>query len=233
MKFVRKYLDDIRSTAVRHASKIRVKTGVTKGGKIVALHVNALFDGGAYAAGKVIPTILPGPETKFPYGDSEPASRAHGGLYELGAGRLHARAGRHPMRVRRRVGDRSRRARTRHRAAGIPHAQLRARRRTRRRGPLVLGGARRRSARTCSSASPAGARRCRPAAAAASRSPCGTSASGKSSLNLLLMPNGNIEVHTGTTEQGMGILTVLESRRRRRSGHRSRRACASAAAAPT
>jgi CO/xanthine dehydrogenase Mo-binding subunit len=32
---------------------------------------------------------------------------------------------------------------------------------------------------------------------------------GKSTLNLLLMPNGNVEVHTGTTEQGMGILTVL------------------------
>ena len=68
VKFVRNYLDDIRSTTVRHASKITVRTGVTAEGKIIAFHVKALFDGGAYAAGKVIPTILPGPETKFPYG---------------------------------------------------------------------------------------------------------------------------------------------------------------------
>jgi CO/xanthine dehydrogenase Mo-binding subunit len=68
VKFVRSYLDDIRSTTVRHASKITVRTGVTGEGKVIAFHVKALFDGGAYAAGKVIPTILPGPETKFPYG---------------------------------------------------------------------------------------------------------------------------------------------------------------------
>jgi len=67
VKFVRNYLDDIRSTTVRHASKIRVKTGVTNDGKMTAIELNALFDGGAYAAGKVIPTILPGAISKLPY----------------------------------------------------------------------------------------------------------------------------------------------------------------------
>lgn len=32
---------------------------------------------------------------------------------------------------------------------------------------------------------------------------------GKTSLNVVLMPSGNLEVRTGTTEQGMGIFTVL------------------------
>jgi CO/xanthine dehydrogenase Mo-binding subunit len=68
VKFVRAYVDDIRSTNVRHASKVTVRIGVSNAGKFSALDVRALFDGGAYAAGKVIPTIVPGPETKSPYG---------------------------------------------------------------------------------------------------------------------------------------------------------------------
>jgi CO/xanthine dehydrogenase Mo-binding subunit len=68
VKFVRAYVDDIRSTNVRHASKVTVTFGVSHAGKFSALDVRALFDGGAYAAGKVIPTIVPGPDTKSPYG---------------------------------------------------------------------------------------------------------------------------------------------------------------------
>jgi CO/xanthine dehydrogenase Mo-binding subunit len=68
VKFVRSYVDDIRSTNVRHASKVTVRFGVSANGKFNALDVRALYDGGAYAAGKVIPTILPGPDTKSPYG---------------------------------------------------------------------------------------------------------------------------------------------------------------------
>ncbi len=68
IKFVRAYLDDVRSTNVRHASKVSVTTGIAKDGKILAQSVRARYDGGAYAAAKVIPTILPGPDTKQPYG---------------------------------------------------------------------------------------------------------------------------------------------------------------------
>lgn len=68
VKHVRTYNDDIRSTATRHAAKIRVKTGVRNDGTITAQDVTVVYDGGAYAAGKVIPNILPGGDTKLPYG---------------------------------------------------------------------------------------------------------------------------------------------------------------------
>jgi carbon-monoxide dehydrogenase large subunit len=67
VKCVRSYNDDLRSTNVRHASRTRVRTGVRNDGTIVAQDVNVLFDGGAFAAGKVVPTILPGQNPKLPY----------------------------------------------------------------------------------------------------------------------------------------------------------------------
>ncbi|HEY5348857.1 MAG TPA: xanthine dehydrogenase family protein molybdopterin-binding subunit [Candidatus Lustribacter sp.] len=67
VKCVRSYNDDLRSTNVRHASRTHVRTGVLNDGTIVAQDVNVLFDGGAFAAGKVIPTILPGQNPKLPY----------------------------------------------------------------------------------------------------------------------------------------------------------------------
>ena len=67
VKYVRSYLDDIRSTTIRHASFTTSRIGVTNDGKIVALELRTLYDGGAYAAGKIIPTILPGQVPKLPY----------------------------------------------------------------------------------------------------------------------------------------------------------------------
>ena len=67
VKCVRSYVDDLRSTNVRHASRTRVRTGVMNDGTIVAQDVNVLFDGGAFAAGKVLPTVLPGQNPKLPY----------------------------------------------------------------------------------------------------------------------------------------------------------------------
>jgi CO/xanthine dehydrogenase Mo-binding subunit len=208
VKFVRNYLDDIRSTTIRHASKITVKTGVDKDGKVIALHVNALFDGGAYAAGKVIPTILPGPETKFPYGipnqilertavytNSVPGGfmRAPGDIQCVFAAEsaidLVARElGIEPLEFRMlncaREGDLD--------VEG--HSYLAAR------GAEVLEVLKRES----HWGTPLPPGRGRGVAFAVRHIGVG-----KSSLNLLLMPGGNVEVHTGTTEQGMGILTVL------------------------
>ncbi len=208
VKFVRKYLDDIRSTNVRHASKITVKTGVTNDGKMTALHVNALFDGGAYAAGKVIPTILPGPETKFPYGipnqslertavytNTVPGGfmRAPGDIQcvfaaESAIDLIARELGIEPLEFRMlncaREGELD--------VEG--HSYLAAR------GAEVLDVLKRESG--WGTPLPDGKGR---GVAFAVRH-IGV---GKSSLNLLLMPSGNIEVHTGTTEQGMGILTVL------------------------
>jgi CO/xanthine dehydrogenase Mo-binding subunit len=67
VKCVRSYTDDIRSTNVRHAARTRIRTGVMNDGTIVAQDVDVLFDGGAFAAGKVLPTILPSLDPKLPY----------------------------------------------------------------------------------------------------------------------------------------------------------------------
>jgi CO/xanthine dehydrogenase Mo-binding subunit len=208
VKFVRTYLDDIRSTTVRHASKITVRTGVAKGGKIIALHVNALFDGGAYAAGKVIPTILPGPETKFPYGipnqslertsvytNSVPGGfmRAPGDIQcvfaaESAIDLVACELGIEPLEFRMlncaREGELD--------VEG--HTYLAAR------GAEVLEVLKRESG--WGTALPDGKGR---GVAFAVRH----IGAGKTTLNLVLTPAGNLEVHTGTTEQGMGILTVL------------------------
>jgi CO/xanthine dehydrogenase Mo-binding subunit len=208
VKFVRTYLDDIRSTTVRHASKITVRTGVTNDGKVIALHLNAIFDGGAYAAGKVIPTILPGPETKFPYGipnqslertavytNSVPGGfmRAPGDIQCVFAAEsamdLVARElGIEPLEFRMlncaREGELD--------VEG--HSYLAAR------GAEVLDVLKRESG--WGTPLPEGKGR---GVAFAVRH----IGAGKTSLNLLLMASGKIEVHTGTTEQGMGILTLL------------------------
>jgi CO/xanthine dehydrogenase Mo-binding subunit len=208
VKFVRNYLDDIRSTNVRHASKITVRTGVTAGGKMIALHVNAIFNGGAYAAGKVIPTILPGPETKFPYGipnqslertavytNTVPGGfmRAPGDIQCVFAAEsaidLVARElGIEPLEFRMlncaREGDLD--------VEG--HSYLAAR------GTEVLDVLKRESGY----ATPLAAGKGRGVAFAVRHI-----GAGKTSLNVVLGISGDVEVHTGTTEQGMGILTVL------------------------
>jgi carbon-monoxide dehydrogenase large subunit len=67
VKHVRTHADDVRSTHVRHASTTRVRLGVSNAGKIVALDMRTLFDGGAYAGGKPGPWLLPGRAPKIPY----------------------------------------------------------------------------------------------------------------------------------------------------------------------
>jgi CO/xanthine dehydrogenase Mo-binding subunit len=67
VKHVRTYLDDIQSTNVRHASKITFRSGVDAQGKFVAFDAKIVFDGGAYAAGKPVPQLIPGVTPKTPY----------------------------------------------------------------------------------------------------------------------------------------------------------------------
>ena len=59
IKAVRSYLDDMRSTNVRHAATVTLKTAVTADGMIAAMNGRVVFNGGAFGAGKPIPTILP------------------------------------------------------------------------------------------------------------------------------------------------------------------------------
>ena len=67
VKYVRTHADDVRSTHTRHASKTRVRMGLMKDGTIEAFDVRVLFDGGAYAAGKPVPWLMPGLPPKLPY----------------------------------------------------------------------------------------------------------------------------------------------------------------------
>ena len=55
VRAVTRYADELATLNPRHASRIRLRTGVDADGRIVAHESNALFDGGAYAAGK--PTV--------------------------------------------------------------------------------------------------------------------------------------------------------------------------------
>jgi CO/xanthine dehydrogenase Mo-binding subunit len=55
VRAVTRYADELTTTNPRHASRIRLRTGVDADGRIVAHDSHALFDGGAYAAGK--PTV--------------------------------------------------------------------------------------------------------------------------------------------------------------------------------
>jgi CO/xanthine dehydrogenase Mo-binding subunit len=67
VKHVRTYLDDIQSTNVRHASKITFRSGVDAEGRFVAFDGRIVFNGGAYAAGKPVPQLIPGVTPKTPY----------------------------------------------------------------------------------------------------------------------------------------------------------------------
>ena len=67
VKHVRSYSDDMRACVVRHASKITIRSGVDAAGMFVALDARLLYDGGAYAAGKPTPGLIPGGKMKTPY----------------------------------------------------------------------------------------------------------------------------------------------------------------------
>ena len=169
VKHVRSHADDVRSTHVRHAAKIRVRFGTKKDGTIQALDVRVLFDGGAYAAGKPVPWLLPGRAPKLPYRIEHAQVERMTVVHQHDSGRLRARAGRHPDALRRRVADRHGRQGARHRSARLPPAQRCGRRAIpTSRATRSPNRARKRCSRPCARNS-AGANRCRPGAAAASR----------------------------------------------------------------
>ena len=58
VRVVTRYADELTTTNPRHASRIRLRTGVDADGRIVAHESHALFDGGAYAAGKPTARLL-------------------------------------------------------------------------------------------------------------------------------------------------------------------------------
>ncbi|RLA09876.1 MAG: hypothetical protein DRQ54_01235, partial [Gammaproteobacteria bacterium] len=57
VKVVMTYTEELMAANGRHASKIKLCTGVTNSGKICAMHLDGWFNTGAYAAFKPLPTL--------------------------------------------------------------------------------------------------------------------------------------------------------------------------------
>jgi CO/xanthine dehydrogenase Mo-binding subunit len=209
VKHVRTHADDVRSTHVRHASIVRAKIGMSREGKFVAVDLHVLYDGGAYGAAKPGPSVLPGRCPKLPYAipharvdrisaytNTIPGAfvRAPGDVqiifaFESLMDMIAADLGLDPIELR---------ARNAATAAdtdfeGNPFADPRP--------DEVLRTLR--DAMDWGSPLPAGRGR---GIALSARHIAG----GKTSLIVNALPNGNLAVDTGSTEPGVGTLTVIQ-----------------------
>jgi CO/xanthine dehydrogenase Mo-binding subunit len=70
-----RYADDLQATNTRHAATITLRTGVDAEGRILAHTSHVVFDGGAYAAGKPVMTLMPGDAMLTLAGYRIPAAR--------------------------------------------------------------------------------------------------------------------------------------------------------------
>ena len=70
-----RYADDLQATNTRHAATITLRTGVDAQGRILAHTSRVVFDGGAYAAGKPVMTLMPGDAMLTLAGYRIPAAR--------------------------------------------------------------------------------------------------------------------------------------------------------------
>jgi len=70
-----RYADDLQATNTRHAATITLRTGVDAEGRILAHTSRVVFDGGAYAAGKPVITLMPGDAMLTLAGYRVPAAR--------------------------------------------------------------------------------------------------------------------------------------------------------------
>ncbi|MBV9171017.1 MAG: xanthine dehydrogenase family protein molybdopterin-binding subunit [Chloroflexi bacterium] len=58
VKAVMTYVDELQASNARHSAVLKLKTAVSKDGRFLAHQSEAIIDGGAYAAGKVGPTLV-------------------------------------------------------------------------------------------------------------------------------------------------------------------------------
>jgi CO/xanthine dehydrogenase Mo-binding subunit len=72
---VTRFADDLQATNTRHAATITLRTGVDRDGRILAHSSRVVFDGGAYAAGKPVITLMPGDAMLTLAGYRVPAAR--------------------------------------------------------------------------------------------------------------------------------------------------------------
>ena len=75
VRSVLRYADELQISNTRHGAVIRLRTGVDADGRITAHESHVLFDGGAYAAGKPVNTLMPGDAMLTLAGYQVPAAR--------------------------------------------------------------------------------------------------------------------------------------------------------------
>jgi CO/xanthine dehydrogenase Mo-binding subunit len=75
VRAITRMADELSTMNPRHASRVRLRTGVDAEGRIVAHESKALFDGGAYAAGKPTPRLMVEGGVQTLEGYRVPASR--------------------------------------------------------------------------------------------------------------------------------------------------------------
>ena len=93
VRAVTRYADELQATNTRHAARITLRTGVDHDGRIVAHTSRVVFDGGAYAAGKPVPTLMPGDAMLTLAGYHVPAARVEAmAVYTNQVPAGHARA---------------------------------------------------------------------------------------------------------------------------------------------
>lgn len=207
VKHVRRYADDMQGTCIRHASRTTVRAGVA-GGRIVALHLDVVFDGGAYAAAKPVPRLIPGRTPKTPYyipnvlverktvyTNTVPGGfmRGPGDVQILFALESHMDV------VARDLGVDPIEFRKRH-ALHPDQSDIDGRLHRDYTAPAVLDALARHV--TWGPATPG-----RGAGIALTARHIGGGATG---LDLTLQPDGSLEVHTGIPEVGVGVLTMVQ-----------------------
>jgi CO/xanthine dehydrogenase Mo-binding subunit len=75
VRSVMRYDDDLQATNTRHGGRITLRTAVDREGRILAHTSRVIFDGGAYAAGKPVVTLMPGDALLTLAGYRVPAAR--------------------------------------------------------------------------------------------------------------------------------------------------------------
>jgi CO/xanthine dehydrogenase Mo-binding subunit len=60
VRYVQTYAEELRAGPTRHHATVTLRTAVDADGTFLAHHSSVVYDGGAYAAGKPVPHLLPG-----------------------------------------------------------------------------------------------------------------------------------------------------------------------------
>jgi CO/xanthine dehydrogenase Mo-binding subunit len=60
VRYVETYAEELGYAPTRHAATISLKTAVDRDGRFIAHASDVVFDGGAYAGGKIVPWLVPG-----------------------------------------------------------------------------------------------------------------------------------------------------------------------------